>query len=352
MKKNTARKEDPIILACAAVLALGIGGWVIKSAMDFSKKSSTMQLPPLDDPEVMETPAGAALMRTTELRAAVDTGNFPKWATAESAGKLRGFLVSTPLVFKGTAGNGEVLDLDKELPMLREPIPNAWLTKHRLQSNYANVGQLDPDGDKFTNEEEYLWGEKLGQEFDPNNSTSHPPYYYKLVFDRLVIDPYIVEFRMVAQPNDFSLKHPDAINRAERWTYYGNRVKIGNNFPNRKNAAENRFKVEALNEGQPNVITVLDTFRDPAHPKAKADIIAGQSFDFGDVYALMGYAKNTGDALKLELLEDSTTTLEGLEDYTLRLVEVDAEKAVIEFTNKSTNETTKLTFPQGEAIKP
>lgn len=350
--KKAARKEDPIILACAAVLALGIGGWVVKSAMDFSKESSLLQLEDLDDPEVFETPAGAALMRTTELRAAVDTGNFPKWATAESAGKNRGFLVSTPLVFKGTAGSGEVLDLDKEQPMLRPPIPNAWLTKHRLEGNYANVGQLDPDGDKFTNEEEYLWGEKLGEEFDPNNSTSHPPYYYKLVFDRLVNDPYVVEFRMVAQPNDYSLKHRDAIDRREKWTYYGNRKKIGDKLPDRKNKAENRFQVEALTKNQPNVITLLDTFRDEVHPKAKAEIIDGQAFDFGDVYALMGYAKNSGDALKLELLEESSTTLEGLEDYTLRLVEVNANQAVIEFTNKSTNETTKLTFPQGQAIKP
>lgn len=349
--KKAARKEDPIILACAAVLALGIGGWVVMSAMDFSKESSAAQLKDLEDPEVMETPAGAALIRTTEMRAAVDNGNFPKWATSEAVGKHRGFLVSTPLVFKGTAGNGEVLDLDKETPMLRPPIPNAWLTQHRLESNYANVGQLDPDGDKFTNEEEFLWGEKLGQEFDPNNSTSHPPYYYKLVFDRLVVDPYVVEFRMVAQPNDYSLKHPDD-NRKERWTYYGNRDKIGKKFPDRENKAQNRFQVAALNNDQPNVITVIDTFRDEAHPKAKADIAAGQSFDFGDVYALMGYAKENGVALKLELLEESTTTPSGLEDFTIRLVEVNAAQAVIEFTNKSTNETTKLTFPQGQAIKP
>ncbi len=350
--KKSARKEDPIILACAAVLALGIGGWVVKSTMDFSKESSDALLPPLADPEVTETPAGTALMHTTELKAAVDAGNFPKWATTESAGRDRGFLVSTPLVFKGTAGQGEVLDLDKEQPMLRPPIPNAWLTKHRLQSNYANVGQLDPDGDKFTNEEEYLWGEKLGEEFDPNNSTSHPPYYYKLVFDRLVSDPYVVEFRMVAEPNDYSLKHPDSVNRREKWTYYGNRNKIGNKFPDRENSAKNRFQVEKLNEGKPKVITLLDLSRQPPHPKAKADIINGQSFDFGDVYALMGYAKNTNDALKLELLEESPATLDGLEDFTLRLVEVDPQNAVIEFTNKSTNETMKLTFPQGEAIKP
>lgn len=350
--KKAARKEDPIILACAAVLALGIGGWVVKSAMDFKKESSAAQLDALDDPEVMETPAGAALIRTIELKAAVAARNFPKWATSESAGKDRGFLVSTPLVFKGTAGQGEVLDLDKEQPMLRPPIPNSWLTKHRLESNYANVGQLDPDGDKFTNDEEFLWGEKLGEEFDPNNSTSHPPYYYKLVFDRLVNDPYVVEFRMVAQPNDYSLKHPDAINRRQKWTYYGNRNKIGNKFPDRDNEAKNRFQVEALNDAEPKVLTLLDTSRDPGHPKAKADIIEGQAFDFGDVYALMGYAKNSNDAVKLELLKESSDTLEGLEGFTLRLVEVTMTEAVIEFTNKSTNETTKLTFPQGQAIKP
>ena len=349
---KAVRKEDPIILICAAVLALGVGGWVIKSALDFGKESEAAQLPELEEPELGETPAALALARTADLRAATDAGNFPRWNTAEASGRERGFLVSTPLVFKGSAGSGEVLDLDKEDPVLRAPIPNAWLTKHRLNSNYANVGNLDPDGDKFTNEEEYLWGVELGQEFDPNNKDSHPPLYYKLVYDRLVSDPYVIQFKMIAKPNDFQLKHPDTINRKERWTYYGNRSKLGERFPDRENSAKERFSVEKLGEADPIVATLRDHSRGEGHPKGRADIPADGSFDFGDQFALMGYAVDQGTALKLELLKSAESSPEGLENYTIRLIDVAEGQAVIEITDKATDKKTTLTFEKGTPITP
>ena len=69
------------------------------------------------------------------------------------------------------------IDLLKDDPV-HEPIPNTWWLEHRLDPGFADSPVRDPDGDGFTNIEEFTAGT------DPNNPKAHPQLIAKLTYVR------------------------------------------------------------------------------------------------------------------------------------------------------------------------
>jgi hypothetical protein len=63
-------------------------------------------------------------------------------------------------------------------------IPNSWFLDNGLPVRDPTVAFQDPDGDGFTNEDEWRGNT------DPNNKDSHPPYYTKLFLARFVQIPF------------------------------------------------------------------------------------------------------------------------------------------------------------------
>jgi hypothetical protein len=61
----------------------------------------------------------------------------------------------------------------------RQPIPNSWFIQNKLSLFSARVPLEDPDGDGFSNEEEWL------AKTDPNDPASHPPLITKLYLTNL-----------------------------------------------------------------------------------------------------------------------------------------------------------------------
>lgn len=80
----------------------------------------------------------------------------------------------------------ELLDPYTDDPngMIHKPVPNAWLIEHNLDMLAGNVLDQDPDGDGFTNLDEY------NGKTDPNDPKSHPPYWTKLVLTRFQRIPF------------------------------------------------------------------------------------------------------------------------------------------------------------------
>lgn len=62
---------------------------------------------------------------------------------------------------------------------IHEPIPNEWVILQGLDISQVDLRTQDPDGDKFTNEEEFL------ASTDPNNPQSKPPYHTLLKLVRV-----------------------------------------------------------------------------------------------------------------------------------------------------------------------
>jgi hypothetical protein len=70
-----------------------------------------------------------------------------------------------------------ILIASPEQLLAKSPIPEDWLTKHHQSTTDMNIASADPDGDGFTNEEEWI------ANTDPEEKTSHPPYHTKLLLE-------------------------------------------------------------------------------------------------------------------------------------------------------------------------
>src|SRR5690606_36077504 len=81
-----------------------------------------------------------------------------------------------PLFIKRDAPQ-TAIDLQKDAPV-HAPIPNTWWIENRLDPGFADSPQRDPDGDGFTNLEEY------NAKTNPNDPTSHPPLLAKLMYQK------------------------------------------------------------------------------------------------------------------------------------------------------------------------
>ena len=73
-------------------------------------------------------------------------------------------------------------------------VPNDWLIKNHLDNLDPDVATEDPDGDGFTNLDEYKGNT------DPNDKNSHPPYTTKLFLAQYIQVPFRLIFR--GQPDD------------------------------------------------------------------------------------------------------------------------------------------------------
>lgn len=88
-----------------------------------------------------------------------------------------------------------LVDLYVAEPKLRDPITNEFLVKNHIPNYlFPNVGELDPDGDGFTNLEEFT------KNTDPMNPASHPPFTDHLYFARRSADDYIITLKSYFDP--------------------------------------------------------------------------------------------------------------------------------------------------------
>src|SRR5689334_19792336 len=153
LKKN----YDKAALGVLAIVLLASSVVVILNAMalpqNFENRNSSK--PPSD--KQGEYP--------TEKIKATETlvSQPPAWGAHEGS-----LLVSRPYVLS-TDGTQLIDPLDG--PNLHEPIKNAWFVKYNLEYWLKNAKDLDPDGDHFSNLEEYIAGT------DPTDAKSIPAYF-------------------------------------------------------------------------------------------------------------------------------------------------------------------------------
>jgi len=80
-------------------------------------------------------------------------------------------------LFVASSAPDQPVDLLKDAPV-HPPIPNIWWIENRLDPGFADSPDRDPDGDGFSNREEFV------AKTDPNSFKSHPPLIAKLMYGR------------------------------------------------------------------------------------------------------------------------------------------------------------------------
>ncbi|MBL9118240.1 MAG: hypothetical protein JNJ83_24760 [Verrucomicrobiaceae bacterium] len=84
---------------------------------------------------------------------------------------------------------GELIDMFLENPPLREPMTNEYLRKYELDALAPNVSELDPDGDGFSNLEEFVL-KTNPKDSDPTHKDAVPPAKNKIYFVSREQDDY------------------------------------------------------------------------------------------------------------------------------------------------------------------
>jgi hypothetical protein len=379
MKASESRKNDRIIVIASAVVGLGLATWAILKANSFSGEFTSAPPPnPNKGKELLEK-ATQLVEDTKVATAALGAPKPATWNSAAAAGRDRGFLVSTNLVFrKGADEAGDaIIDLDRSEPRLREAFPNSfWLQYPGLNLQVANVGDLDPDKDYFTTREEYEMGQKMQTEFNPLDPKSHPPMHFRLRFVSFEESPYKLKFTS-SNPPEFTLRHEND-EREKRWsdttalpedTNGNGRLDEGEdvNFdgildgarPAGKKDDVGRFTVTAVEkvmvdqgEGLPqqevNRITLEDSTRPKDHPQRKFQITEGETITLLTKVAVFDYLPKPGAPISKREYEKFTLPDTLAPSYLLK--EVDAEKATVDYEDGGQTKT--LTFERGKDLVP
>jgi hypothetical protein len=128
----------------------------------------------------------------------------------------------------------------------------AWLLKYGLNILSSAVFDEDPDKDGFTNYDEYVGADLIGDDAstdptDPNNKESHPPYYTKLFLKQWIKIPFLVTFQSYdgdpSKPKEMTFQI-NAISRASKTEF----LELGQRVANSTFVLEKFEKKEKLNK--------------------------------------------------------------------------------------------------------
>ena len=95
--------------------------------------------------------------------------------------------------------NGKLINPSESEEPLHPPIKNAWIQKYSLDFADPTIKDQDPDGDGFTNLDEFLGGT------DPNDPNSHPPFSTKLRLSKFESRPFVLKFNGDSGDNTYTI---------------------------------------------------------------------------------------------------------------------------------------------------
>ncbi len=182
---NKEANYDKVLLTLAALAALGVSATLYVLKSDFGASLVQAKATPKAD---------FGVIPQEEVAAAVKRLQQPfEWTAPVRQNKPVPLNKSVTVVLKGT----ELFDLFVENPQLRPPMTNLYLRTYDLEYLSPNVADLDPDGDGFTNLEEFSAQPKMTNPKDPK---SHPPATNHLYFKGRVQNDYILVLQSSTMP--------------------------------------------------------------------------------------------------------------------------------------------------------
>lgn len=220
---------------------------------------------------------------------------------------------------------------------LHPPIPNAWFFKYNLDILDSDILDQDPDGDGFTNLEEWKNLKGDGSDAtDPTNKNSHPPYYTKLRLERYIREHFLMLFAAYdgdpAKPESLTFQI-NAITAGKPSQF----LKLGEII------AGTKFKItkfEQKKEIDPKTSAERDVSEVTAENTETGDkvvLVLEKLADSPDSYALFKYVWNNTE---LKVKKDKEFSLKPEDDLKYKLVDIKEQEAVIE--NLKTHEQIKV----------
>lgn len=180
---KTSGPYEKGLLAFSSILAAGLSAYLVYDGQQMVEGLA----PPMASPKAEFNPPAIAQVQAAQAT----LGEKFVWTSPTLKGKAVPLNKSVLLLQKGD----ELFDLQVPTPQLRPPMSNEYLLANRLPYIVSpNVGQLDPDGDSFSNEEEFA------QKTNPMDPASHPPLTQKLVFKQRIAHDYIVKLNGTSAP--------------------------------------------------------------------------------------------------------------------------------------------------------
>ncbi len=174
-----------------SLLTLGAAIFSIKGSMAYGTQFKIQTVPRNDEMPKMDTGVVVASKNMVEQKT---LWTLPKIAP-KGGSKVRDIPLFKSITIVEIGG--ELIDMsDPDAPLVRAPVPNKWLLDNGLAFLNQDVLAQDPDGDDFSNLDE--WKAKTS----PGDSSDHPSLIGKLKGLARRQQNYILEFS--AQPDEKS----------------------------------------------------------------------------------------------------------------------------------------------------
>ena len=185
---------DKALLGGGALVALGtlyFGYTQLQSAdEDFSNKL-------MGAGKVNAAVDGAEKIAQASQSMALDHG----WKPGDFEGREVDLFTGIPLFLKRDGG-GQPIDLLKDSPV-HPPITNDFWLKYRLDPGFADSPQRDPDGDGFSNLEEFR------DETDPTDRDDHPLLFKKLRYVKDQSVAWVIRPGFLGQNGEMPMRFKD-----------------------------------------------------------------------------------------------------------------------------------------------
>ncbi len=190
---------DRFLLMAGGLILAGVTAYI---AMGFSGLRDEFTVPSVADRGAAFEP-DSELVRLASEAPRLREPSKSAWGEADQA-----LFVSRVYLLR----EGELVDILESDTKLVPGIANAWILQYKLDYTDRNLGQADPDGDAFTNSEEFRAGT------DPTDQGSKPAPWTKLRLASSKIEKLRTKFESlprgdleVVQINTVSAEDPSAL---------------------------------------------------------------------------------------------------------------------------------------------